>query len=164
MPLGPLCKRCTTWVRSKPHHKASSRNRGVFLSLPSKTAWSGFIRSTAGFTGTCSISISFSSPLTTYIQFRRLKRPLDSKTCNGLLPSFLSLLFPSFSLMSFTEGERIFPCMRSGAKQERVSGFSIFLSPLRQLPAAGRHQQLISPSSTTLPAPAGVPPRISHQK
>lgn len=37
-------------------HRASSRSRWVLLSLPSETASSGCSRSTAGFTGTCSIS------------------------------------------------------------------------------------------------------------
>lgn len=147
-------------VKTTPQGKL--QELGGFLSLPSKTALSGFIRSTAGFTGTCSISISFSSLLTTYIQFGRLKRPLDSKTCNGF-PPFLSLLFPS--LTAFTEVERIYPCMQSRTEQERTSVFLVsFLNPLRQLPGARRHQQLISSFSTTLPATAGVPPRISHQK
>lgn len=147
-------------VKTTPQGKL--QELGGFLSLPSKTALSGFIRSTAGFTGTCSISISFSSLLTTYIQFGRLKRPLDSKTCNGF-PPLLSLLFPS--LTAFTEVERIYPCMQSRTEQERTSVFLVsFLNPLRQLPGARRHQQLISSFSTTLPATAGVPPRISHQK
>lgn len=45
-----------SWFRWRPHHRLNSKSWCVFLSLLSKSALSEFIRSTAGFTGTCTIS------------------------------------------------------------------------------------------------------------
>lgn len=119
--------------------------RGFFLpSLPSESALSGFIRSTAGFPGTCTISKESAFLLCWQPTFSL--RDLKDLQIQSLVTTFL---FPSFylpSLMAFTKGKRtfFFPCTLS--KERKRFRFLVFsLQP----PAPGRHQRLIfsSPDS-----------------